>query len=664
MSSHALIIEPSSIRTRSQTQKIRTHLRISAPRSSDSSSFSTTNSKKQEIWMPNFDGRIIQWFKKAGDRVNVGEPILRVESLKAIGSNGYPISTDIMASKNGYIAARYKLEEEIADSRSVLAVIVPDEASLNSFDASSIVTPSQSKKSWWASPYQPNRDDPFTVESTLGMSNSDISPNLQSRPSPNQSVSSIRPTERMRTSASSRPRPYGQEPVKSSSDFGNSSSLPSRSLGSIRVSGGESALPKKSTFSSDILNSFDGDYSSASPPPPPSQAAYSYEERNDSSINFSGEDFLSYLESRGLNDNPSFTSDKTIPKPGTSDSISADRRRSLSSMPRRKNLRMSNQQYDSSPASPRMTPRRRRKTEIIYKEDGSRKRRKPNGFDVAATSIGGTVWGSSLGLGARLAEPYVDPSIGKNLEMVNNSVSPAILGILLGVFGFVGSKADNDLGYSVRHVLGFGNGVKSTLYDFVSWTQQTVEKASQNILTFVSTGTSEAPLRMHHITIKTRDIIESIDFYSLFGFEPSTKFQVERARAAWLDNNVIGAGRIELIEVPSYVLQGERSSEKPPPKALDRIQNQELLGLNHLTLDVSDFIRQKRLSSLSEFLGYLNEESFNTFGKGLRLAVEPKKQTIRDRVYECAFLYDPDGSLIELQYATNDFASDRREWRK
>ena len=130
-----------------------------------------------------------------------------------------------------------------------------------------------------------------------------------------------------------------------------------------------------------------------------------------------------------------------------------------------------------------------------------------------------------------------------------------------------------------------------------------------------------------------------------------------QARATWLENVVVGAGRIELIEVPPDMLeQGGTSSRR----ALDRVRNQELLGWNHMTLDVSDLMQKKGHASLSEFLGYLNEKSYNQFGKGLRLAVEPQKQAIGDRIYDTSFLYDPDGSMIQLQSLTNERVRDYR----
>ena len=113
---------------------------------------------------------------------------------------------------------------------------------------------------------------------------------------------------------------------------------------------------------------------------------------------------------------------------------------------------------------------------------------------------------------------------------------------------------------------------------------------------------------------------------------------------------------LELIEVPSYMLQEEPGTRR---RAMDLAKRPELLGWNHLALDVTQSIRnmqpettsttqQQRNGTLSMFLEQLNATSFQQFGKTLRVALEPKQQLIGNEVYELAFLYDADGCLIEL----------------
>lgn len=155
------------------------------------------------------------------------------------------------------------------------------------------------------------------------------------------------------------------------------------------------------------------------------------------------------------------------------------------------------------------------------------------------------------------------------------------------------------------------------------------------------------------------------------------------ARAAWLtmdatrgsnsssQETVVGSSQLqragpccflELIEVPSYMLQEGPGMRK---RAMDLTQQPELLGWNHMALDVSEQIAKNQNNNdgfgrdpndpkgggnvgLSTYLARLNTTSVNRFGKTLRVAVEPKQQLIGNEVYELAFLYDADGCLIEL----------------
>ena len=55
-----------------------------------------------------------------------------------------------------------------------------------------------------------------------------------------------------------------------------------------------------------------------------------------------------------------------------------------------------------------------------------------------------------------------------------------------------------------------------------------------------------------------------------------------------------------------------------------------------------------RLYQLQEWLDDLNALLINKFGKSLRVASSPTKRIIGREVYELAFLYDADGTLVEL----------------
>ena len=155
-------------------------------------------------------------------------------------------------------------------------------------------------------------------------------------------------------------------------------------------------------------------------------------------------------------------------------------------------------------------------------------------------------------------------------------------------------------------------------------------------------------LAFHHSAIRTRNITLAIQFYSLLGFEPSTKFRAGPARAAWLEPRHFQQqqqGRLELIEVPSYMLNEPEGTKR---RAIDLMKQAELLGHNHLALDVTSSIQCLGLKSLQEWMNHLNQRSIAVFGKTLRIAVPPRQQLIGNTVYELAFLYDADGSLVEL----------------
>jgi len=163
---------------------------------------------------------------------------------------------------------------------------------------------------------------------------------------------------------------------------------------------------------------------------------------------------------------------------------------------------------------------------------------------------------------------------------------------------------------------------------------------------FRATATDDVALTFHHTAIKTRNITLAIQFYSLLGFEPSEKFRTGPAKAAWLEQrSSSGYGRLELIEVPPYLLNEPEGMKR---QAIDLAKRQDLLGQNHLALDVTKSIQNKGLECLSEWIDVLNQRSVETFGKTLRVAVEPMQQMIGSGVYELAFLYDADGALIEL----------------
>ena len=152
---------------------------------------------------------------------------------------------------------------------------------------------------------------------------------------------------------------------------------------------------------------------------------------------------------------------------------------------------------------------------------------------------------------------------------------------------------------------------------------------------------------------------------------------------------------LELIEIPSFLLEEEEESNLPPTarpttpkKAPDLLKHATVLGLNHIALDVTSSIRQsleeskkkngdassgkdgeaaavvgggggtKKGGLLSAWLEELNQQSVDRFGKTLRVAVKPYQTMIGNGVYELAFLYDADGTLIELLFKQTELPQD------
>lgn len=163
--------------------------------------------------------------------------------------------------------------------------------------------------------------------------------------------------------------------------------------------------------------------------------------------------------------------------------------------------------------------------------------------------------------------------------------------------------------------------------------------------TGINSLTSLSTPSLHHIAIRTQNITRAISFYSMLlsvdddGTESTslsvTKFRAGPARAAWLEASFY---RLELIEIPRWILEGEATGKLF--RAPDLMAQNSILGYNHAALDVS--------IPLADFIQRLQEASFENFQKTVRVAVKPYTQIIGQAVYELAFVYDADGSLIEL----------------
>lgn len=158
---------------------------------------------------------------------------------------------------------------------------------------------------------------------------------------------------------------------------------------------------------------------------------------------------------------------------------------------------------------------------------------------------------------------------------------------------------------------------------------------------------------LHHTAIKTRNVETCIQFYSLLGFTVETKFRAGPARAAWLacgDERQRGA-RLEILEIPGYMLNEPAGTKR---RSLDLTQQPQMLGYNHMALDVTSTLEECQLEELDDWLNLVNETSVQTFGKSLRIAVPTRQQIIGNGVYQIAFLYDADGALVELLYKQSE----------
>jgi catechol 2,3-dioxygenase-like lactoylglutathione lyase family enzyme len=209
-------------------------------------------------------------------------------------------------------------------------------------------------------------------------------------------------------------------------------------------------------------------------------------------------------------------------------------------------------------------------------------------------------------------------------------------------------------------------------------------------------------LQIHHTALKTRNITNAIEFYSLLGYQLASKFRAGPARAAWLElpqgdtstststsSSSAVVSRLELLEVPAYMLPLSSTGSGPSPRvrAPNLMDLPAALGYNHVALDVTFQIQQMQIMkqqhaheeldsmtrnttastssasttstststtttsttmSLADWISRLNAASVERFGKTLRVALEPQQQIIGRNVYELAFLFDADGCLVEL----------------
>ncbi|WP_066349534.1 VOC family protein [Geminocystis sp. NIES-3708] len=139
---------------------------------------------------------------------------------------------------------------------------------------------------------------------------------------------------------------------------------------------------------------------------------------------------------------------------------------------------------------------------------------------------------------------------------------------------------------------------------------------------------------MHHVAIRTADIMKSIAFYELLGFTVKERFTTGYTLACWLEG--LG-GRLELMQIPE---------PKPAP---DSFYDEHYVGYYHLSLNVTD-----NKTNLPSWLKELEDKFYKaslenpSLFSPLKILLPPQQQMIGDRVYEVAFIADIDNLPIEL----------------
>jgi len=138
---------------------------------------------------------------------------------------------------------------------------------------------------------------------------------------------------------------------------------------------------------------------------------------------------------------------------------------------------------------------------------------------------------------------------------------------------------------------------------------------------------------LHHLSIRTANILSAIAFYELLGFSVRERFTTGYTLACWMEGL---ESRLELIEIPE---------PKPAP---DAFGDEHYVGYYHLCLDVGSYTDNLPywLKQLEEKFTQANQK--NQLIKPLTILLSPQQQMIGKSVYEVAFIADNDGLPIEL----------------
>ncbi|MEM1425747.1 MAG: VOC family protein [Cyanobacteria bacterium P01_H01_bin.130] len=153
---------------------------------------------------------------------------------------------------------------------------------------------------------------------------------------------------------------------------------------------------------------------------------------------------------------------------------------------------------------------------------------------------------------------------------------------------------------------------------------------------------------MHHVAIRTADIHRAIAFYEALGFTVTERFTAGMTLACWMEG---WQGRLELMQVPNPL---------PPP---DPFADEGYVGYYHLSLDLStaptpagDDLESRDPSvplGLPQWLAAFQSRiraahPGDTALELPKVLLAPCQQMIGSRVYEVAFIADPDGMPIEI----------------
>lgn len=139
---------------------------------------------------------------------------------------------------------------------------------------------------------------------------------------------------------------------------------------------------------------------------------------------------------------------------------------------------------------------------------------------------------------------------------------------------------------------------------------------------------------LHHVAVRTADIMRSIEFYQLLGFTVQERFTAGYTLACWLE----GLGmRLELMQIPE---------PKPAP---DAFEDEHYVGYYHLSFDITgeQMSLPVWLQQLENKFQQAHQENPIVFSP-LKILLPPQQQMIVDRTYEIAFIADIDNLPIEI----------------